>query len=210
MKKTVLFFLLFALVFQFTACGGAAKKQTGEQALYEIGLDLISVMDEMLRSEEYAQIIGASGWESLAETVNTNDYDTPSAVYSISLPDLTDLLRAVGVYDSELWEDLSGRLKEQIENKVSFSTIVSLINSRQGVQETAFSSVYTAIRHDKEIKVGKAVTYLYVFEEGTPIAVTFSKTGGVTGQFVFMEETGSLSEMRSVFEGLHCHVEKVA
>jgi hypothetical protein len=69
--------------------------------------------------------------------------------------------------------------------------------------------MYTAYDENKSINIKRTTVFLYIFEEGTPIAVTFSKSGGVNGQFVFLDGIESLSDVRTVFEPLDCSVKRV-
>ena len=209
MKKFALIFLSLCFLLQFTACGEIVKNEVSSKELYTIGTDLISVMNEMIQSEDYADIIGANDVEALIETVDTNDYASPVAVYCVSLPDITELFEITGNDDMNQWNNLSGNLQRQIENRVSFSTIVNIINSQQGSQKITFSSLYTAFDKNENIKVDETTIYLYVFEEGTPIVITFSEDGGVSGQFVFLEDIDTLSNVRTALEEYKCTVTEV-
>ena len=209
MKRTTLLFSLIYLALILSGCGTSEKKESQDIDLYHAGLDIISTMEEMIQSEEYSDIIGTNDVEELLKTVDTNDYDSPIAVYSISMPEITDLLRITDDYDADQWNRLSDNLKEQIERKLSFSTIVSMINAQQGAQKIAFSSVYIAFDEDENIKVDDTTIYLYVFEKGIPIAITFSESGSINGQFVFLEDIDTLSNARATFEKYKCSVIKI-
>ncbi|MBR4868298.1 MAG: hypothetical protein IKU10_03995, partial [Clostridia bacterium] len=205
-----LFFSVVCIVLSLSACGTSVKKDSQDIDLYHTGLDMISIMEEMIQSEEYADIIGANDVEELLAAVDTNDYDSPIAVYSISMPEITDLLKIAADEDGEQWNRLSDNLKKQIEDRLSFSTIVNMINDQQGgAKIISFSSIYTAFDKNKNIKVDDTTVYLYVFAEGTPIAITFSESGGVNGQFVFLEDIDTLSKARTAFEKYQCTVTKV-
>lgn len=209
MKKIALLFVLICLVLNISACEKSVRKDSQDVDLYHAGLDMISIMEEMIQSEEYADIIGADGVEELLELVDTNDYDYPTAVYSISMPEIHDLIKILDFSVADQWNGLSDNLKGQIEKKITFSTIVSMINAQQGSQRIAFSSVYTATDKNENIKVDDTIIYLYVFKEGTPIAITFSKSGSVVGQFVFLEDIDTLSNARAAFEKYKCIVTKI-
>lgn len=209
MKRIALFFSLICLILSLSACGLFAKKDSKDTVLYHAGLDLICVMEEMIQSEEYAEILGVNGVEELLEIVDRNDYDYPIAVYSISMPKTVDFLKITANYSEDQWNSLSDILKRQIENRVSFSAIVSMINGQQGAKKLAVGSLYTAFDKYEKIKVDDTTVYLYVFEEGIPIAITFTESGGVNGQFVFLEDIATLSNVRAVFEDYGCSVAKV-
>ena len=209
MRKISLFFAAVFVLLSFSACGTFEKKSQAKN-LYYVGLDTISIMEEMIQSEEYCEIMGSGAqFFETAILADTNDYDSPIAVYSISMPDVNDLLEIASDHGADQWNSLSDNLKRQLQNRISFSTIISVINGQQGAQRLAFSSVYTAFDRREDIKVDDTTIYLYVFEEGIPIAVTFSEYGAVTGQFVFLEDIDTLKKARDVFEEYNCSVTKV-
>ena len=210
MKKFISLILILLFSLQLTACNTSANNQSDESNLYNAGKDLILVMDEMINSKDYAYLIGVSNnILSLTDTIKANDYGSPIAVYSITLPDSTDFLKIAGGFDMSNWNNLSDNLKEQAENKFSFSTIINLINSQQGTDRITFSSIYTAFDKNDSINLKSTINYLYVFEKGTPIAITFSESGGVSGQFVFLENIDTLENAKSAFEKYNCSVSSV-
>lgn len=204
MKRIVFIILSFLMILNFAGCSDSQNKE-----LYRVGLDLISVMDEMIGSEEYSEMIGGKSFKSLVQTVDTGDYNLPIGVYRIDLPEAQELLKLLKVSDLEDWNRLSENLKKQIENKVSFSAIISILNAKKGSEYVAFSSVYTAMDKNTKFKIEKPVVLLYVFEKGEPIAVTFSETGSVSGQFLFLDEIKSDSEIKEFFKEYKCSVSKI-
>lgn len=209
MKKIALLFSLIYLMLTLSGCGTFVKKDSQNIDLYHAGLDMISTMEEMIQSEEYADIMGFIGEDELLEMVDTNDYDSPIAVYCISMPEITDLLKIADDFVTDQWNRLSDNLKEQIEKRLSFSTIVSMINTHKGSKILAFSSCYIAFGENENIKVDDTKIYLYVFEEGIPIAITFSESGSIIAQFVFLEDIDTLSNARDAFEEYGCSVIKI-
>ncbi len=185
------------------------ENQYADTELYKMGLDLISIMNEMIQSKEYADILNANGLESVVETVDTNDYDSPIAVYNVSLPETTQLLKLISNYNTDSWDNLSENLKNQIKNKTSFSTVTANINAQKGAENVAFSSMYTAFVKSEVLNIKESTVFLYVFEEGVPIAITFSEYGNIQGQFVFLENIDTLSDARSVLEKYNCSVSEI-
>ena len=209
MKKIILFSLALLFLFSVSACATPEYKESTERELYKIGLELISVMDEMLGSKEYAEIMASGSVDQVVDSVDTNDYDSPVAVYRITLPKSDKFVKITGSFDEDRWNSLSPNLQKQIEHRFTFSAIANIINSAYGSTNLAFSSLYTAYEENKSINIKRTTVFLYIFEEGTPIAVTFSKSGGVNGQFVFLDGIESLSDVRTVFEPLDCSVKRV-
>ena len=73
MKKIILFSLALLLLFSVSACATPEDKESTERELYKIGLDLISVMDEMVGSAEYADIMATGSVNQLAASVDTKE-----------------------------------------------------------------------------------------------------------------------------------------
>ena len=210
MKKFISLILILLFSLQLTACNTAKSNQSNDSNLYNAGQDLILVMDEMINNKNYAQLTGATdSLVPIADTINTNDYDSPVAVYCITMPDVTDFFKMASDFDMSNWNNLSDNLKEQVENKISFSSIITMINSQKGANTVAFSTTYTAIDKNENLSLDDTINYLYVFEKGTPIAITFSETGIVSGQFVFLENIDTLTNAKSVFEKYNCSVNNV-
>lgn len=208
MKRILLYIMAVLMALSLAACGMFGNTAS-EKDLYKAGLELISVMDEMLQSDEYAEIIGIRVNKDVIESVNTKDYSSPTAVYSISSPEVNDLLQQFGNYKVEDWNNLSDNLKVQIENKVSFSSVISSLNGRKGADEISFAALYTATDRKDNIKPEKPISYLYIFEKGTPIAVSFTEDGYLYGQFVFLEKTDSLSDIKSLFDAYKCDISEI-
>lgn len=207
-RKWISVILLFIFMFCLTGCYGNHKKAT-DQELYYVGLDLIQTIEEMIKSEEYTSLlISGHNFSSLLEKARTNDYDSPVAVYSVTPPDIEELL-AFLCEDMKLWYRLSDNLQQQIKSRISFDMIIDIINADQGAEPIVFSSTYSASKIVEELSIDENKAFIYVFEESIPIAVSFSKYGGVVGRFVFLENVDSLSAIREVFEEYNYSVEKM-
>jgi len=208
--KKIAFIMSLVLLLSLSACGTAEKKESTEKELYAYGLEVASVMEEMIQSEEYMSMffVNNKNMDALLEGIDTKDYDSPIAVYRISQPDAKQFAQLTGMSD-EFWNALSDNLKEQVMNRVSVSSIFTMINAQYGDIKLAFSASCVAIKKNEKIAVNEATTYLYVFEKGIPIAVTFSETGVMNGQFVFLEDVYKLSDIQEVFKEFKSTVTKV-
>lgn len=204
MKKFRFFAAVCCVVFALTACGGYAS----ESALLQAGQDLIAVMDEMVHSEDYAAMIGGNGFAAVRDEVMAGDYASPVAVYGISMPPAEDMLAALGGLEQDTWNSLSDTLKGQLENRVSFSNIVSILNAQAGSEKVALASLYIAIEQADSLKAKESSVLLYVFEKGTPIAVIFTEYGGMQGQFLFLEDTAE-EAISTVLGNYSCTVRRI-
>ena len=78
-----------------SACAG---QESDEKSLREHGMDVIKVMEEMVKSSEYGSLIGsnADAVEEIRADLAAGDYTAPQAVYEIGLPSIQNLLTLTG------------------------------------------------------------------------------------------------------------------
>ena len=211
LKIGCLFLAFISLTFislTFISCGiGEGNKETKEVNLYESGIETALVMEEMAESENFKTLLGAPEYDfpnALAE-----DYKAPVSVYSISTPTYEQYFHLLETAKegeagpfTETWNSLSDALKDQINKRVSFSTITNLVlSSHVGVSELSVSSIYRAyLRFDGALE--EEISYLYVYEVGAPIIVTFTPACcdvySATGQFLLGLDCSSLDKVREL------------
>ena len=192
---------LLALCLLFTACGAFAEAE--EPDYYHIGLKVTALMSEIADSEAYLSFLSyPEACAEAREAANTHDYDRPVAVYSVTLDDPRVFMESM-LSDNEetlaAWNSLSPALQEQLLKRVGVATLVPSINGRMGSEYSAFSTITIASVTDETLP-DKSVCYLYLFEKGTPILVTFG-WHGASGVFVFIpeESRGSAEDLYEVF-----------
>ena len=160
-------------------------------------------MSEIAGSETYLSLYGASDtWSDVRETVNTGDYDKPVAVYAVTMDNPETYLRLMIDRDPDSgsqWNSLSENLQEQLLNKVGIATICNLVNAQAGSASISFASVAQAFIKNSGLTEENNVSYLYLFEKGTPILVTFGYHTA-TGMFVFIpaESRESADSLKAV------------
>lgn len=180
--------------------------------LYQKGVEITTIMGEMIESELYVEIMCPSHVD--LTLVKAKDYDTPTRVYKISVPSYDTIIQKMVTDETKIddFNELPDNLKEQIENKFSFPVITNLINSKSGSNGFVISSTFIA-RNTYNGKIPSSVAYLYTFETGKPIVVLFAPFGDkqftASGNFIFAENLSSLSEVRELFEPFGCFVENV-
>ena len=207
MKKLVLFcsaLLVLCLIPTLTSC----KDEQSDTNLYTLGIKVIRTMEEMVASDDYSEIMGGSAMSSVLDEVRECNFTRPVAVYSITPPS-SDKLLELTIGSSLSKYDLSENLIKQLENRVSFSTILTYFNAQMmGSSYLAFSSVYQAIIKDNGIIFDTPVIYMYVFEDAPSIFITFANKTAV-GQFCFTgEDTISPEEIKKTFE-MYCTMEAI-
>lgn len=144
---------------------------------YQEGLKVTKLMGEMLHSDDYYALMGLSDrYDSIRSSADTNDYDAPVAVYSFRKSSTEKFMLAENFQGSrEVWTSLSPELQNQLDKRLSMMAFATIINSRYGMDEFTFSSVYMAVNADSRIQGDGNLGYLYVFEKGTPVMVVFEK-----------------------------------
>jgi len=173
------------------ACGGAKEKSLKEQ-----GLEVAALMEEMVNSETYVQYhTGADGLVRVIGSIAEGDYSEPAAIYSLTPPKDPS-----SVWDPTLHglDDLSDTLKEVVLRKTLGPALIQRINAMSGAETLAATAVCTA---GKTFVCGEAagdVIYLYVYESGFPIAVSFSegenKAFSASGTFLVNEAFDASSQ----------------
>ena len=198
MKK--LFVLVMALILLLVSSAACAE----EPDYYRIGLEATALLDEIVNSDVYLSLtlVMNDRLEAVRDTVNTHDYDAPVAVYEIRLDDVRGFVENnLDPEGKAQWDSLSDRLQEQALLRVGVQMFLSPLNSRMGSEYIAFASAANAILRKEELTGEKAVYYLYIFEKGTPVLVSFGYHRA-SAYFVFIpeESRGSLSGIREALE----------
>lgn len=172
-----------------TGTGSAPAAEDTEKILYENGLEITALMNEMLHSPEYiSMMISSSEINEIIDEVAVGNYNKPQKVYQIDFSQ----------YDEMFWQALgaelggfSDNLKKEVEEK-TYDALVNIINAREGAKMLAAASII----HVNSIFVCSSLTenrqYLYMFEGGYPIVISYTigKDGAVVayGSFLLMEE----------------------
>ena len=199
-NRTVKSICILLIMTMFAGIAGFAQ---AEPDYYHIGLEVTSVMSEIAGSETYLSLYGTPDtWSDIREAVNTGDYDKPVAVYAVTMDNPGTYLRIMLDRDpdsSSQWDSLSENLQEQLLNKVGIATICNLVNAQAGTASISFASVAQAFIKNSDLTEENNVSYLYLFEKGTPILVTFGYHTA-TGMFVFIpaESRESADSLKAV------------
>lgn len=211
MKKTIAFVLALVIILGLAACG-AANEVKESRSLYAHGLDVISMLSEMTRSENFIGIYTAnSEIKDIILALGDHSYETPDAVYAITVPEET----LMGMAELSNLEDASEELKTYLTHRV-MASLISQINAMSGVENLAASSVCTVGKTFVSENATESVIYIYVYEGTTPVAVTFTlgedHTVSATGTFIFYDgfTCGSAEEIQTVFSDITVDVTEVA
>ncbi len=216
MRKSTIIMLSMAIVAGLSGCGNADisnKKEPAktEKTLYDHGLDLVELMEEMVESDAYRQVYTASGeiQEVLAKAAE-GEYDEPKAVYEIMLTEqmLQEFAELQG------FEDMSEEL-QQYMNARTASALASQINGAAGVNAVAASSICTAGKTFVNADLDGLAVYLYTYDHGAPAFVVFREgeddTVSANSTFIFNEEfkTDTSEEIEEFFSEISASVKLV-
>ncbi len=208
MKKKIMIILTAIMMFGMVACG-VEKEQA---SLYEQGLKVVALMEEMAGNQSYVQIF--TGNTQISEVIqkNTNgDYSEPLMVYEVVLQK-DNCQEFFGNADTQI--TMSEKLKGIISKKICAS-IVTQLNAYGGSENLAASTICTAGISFVNSEVKENVIYIYVYEKTAPVAVMFLQEGNdivsANGTFMFGEEYTNLTEdnILQLFEGVYETVREV-
>ena len=196
MKKLISMIMVFVMILSFGACH--TKEKNVQKSLYEQGLDIISLMVELIRFDDYTEQYSKHQIEKIQELAN-GDFSIPKKVYEVTITKETLLALA------ELeFEHSSEQLKGAIANRILEEFITS-INGRLGVSNFNISKRYKIEKAFVNTDMTENVIYIYTYENATPIAVTFTmqEDGAVTavGNFIMNKDfsSDSVEEIQEFF-----------
>ncbi len=171
------------LVLTFAPCL-AGESASPSAALYEHGLDIVSLMVEMAQSDAYISAFSGSGTLHdivsgiCADFVNT-DIAAPKAVYALTM-DSDALLEMAGLSDAS---GLSPALADYLDHRL-LAAIPSQLSAASGAETLA--AVTICMANKTFVCEGASdVIYFYTYEDAVPAAVTF-----ITGEDDTVTATG--------------------
>lgn len=179
----------------------AISPEEQEKILYENGMNIINTMVEMAGSDIYISLIGFSGENKIQEIIDEvaqGSYSQPKSVYQIKFTDSVVDNFAYYLLGEEFtdYDKISDTIKEQIEKK-AVNSFATMINAAQGTNVLAASSVIQAGECFVCKGMGEKRAYLYLFEKGYPVVVSYSpgKDGAVSANGVFLFDDISLEDL---------------
>ena len=156
-RKKICIFLAAALLL-FTASG--AFGEAAEPDYCRIGLKVTAMMSEITDSEAYLSIFGLpERFREVREKVNTHDYDSPVAVYSVTMSDPKAFLEEMFRNEEEgnkLWDSLSPALQDQLLSRIGIQTLGPIVNARAGSEYLSFFNAATVLVRDKGLTAEKS------------------------------------------------------
>ncbi len=208
MKKRSAAILTAAVMVILCACTAPANDEKAA-VLYDQGLAIVRLMDEMAGSEAYMKLVAPGG--SVGEKVQVlaaEEHQEPEAVYSIMISE--DTLSALAGFSG------SGRMSQELQaflNQRLLSTIVSQINALDGAETLAAAASCTAQKTFAYESMTQDVIYLYTFADASPAAVIFTAgedhTVSANGLFILSDSFSceSAGEIEEFFDRMNIKTE---
>ncbi len=200
---------LFLAVLSLLACFllGCAVRGGSSRSLYAHGLDVIGLMEEMVKNSSYGEMFGmASGEvETLRVELAAGDYTTPQAVYEITVPDTGKLLALLG--ENNPLDSFSDSLRTFLNSRAA-SSLANQLNARQGSAALATASVYMASKTFVSSSLDHNTLYLYTFQKGHSVMVSFvageDHSVTATGVFLMAEDfsSSSVEQLGELLKGI--------
>lgn len=167
MKKLLILCLTACVL--LTACAGKQEK-----SLYEQGLDLISLMGEMVQSDAYFDMYAPAiqvkdTAADIADAAAAGNYQSPKAVYQISASE-SRLMSALGADIN--FDGMSAELKDYLQSQI-LSSCASILNSQAGTEALAASSIYMCRKSFVCSEASGNTAYLYIYEDAYPVFIVF-------------------------------------
>lgn len=216
-SKTLVCIVVLVLILSLSACGNNGNN-VETKTLYEQGLEIVQLMVEMTRTEEYVDLLltGSSDIKSVIQNIGEGDYTAPKAVYAISADDENFITMFMTMAGLDNLDNVSDELKSFITQK-AIGSLMTQINGMSGVENLAASSVCTVGKTFVNENVNENVIYLYTYDNAAPVAVTFivgeDHAISANGVFVMYEgfSCGSADEIKSFsfFRGTTVEVTEV-
>ena len=181
MKRFLSVFLLVVLCLGAVSCGGSAVSREAR------GEELTSLVDEMVKSDSFIKMYfnGINVYDELIADIRKADYRVADAIYRLDFSEneVVEKLAKRFIDLDALGERLQKRLMEAMGN-----TIVSEINSSVGSYAMVVSSMFSASINFVDKSVTENEYYLYTFDGGYPIFISFipHEGGAVTANACFI------------------------
>ena len=200
MKKLIAIIAALSILMTLCSCDTGGD----ETALYDKGLEITSIMDEMLDSEDYLSMLGLPQAASeLAEEIAAEDRSTPKTVYSVTL--------SMENINSNIPVGTSERIVKKIHDTAASSSI-SAVNSYQGADYAVLAAATSHSTTFVNRSLKDSVIYIYIYENATPVAIVFCVGDGgavsATGMLLF-RELSSEDDIKNIFGMYNPTVEKI-
>lgn len=221
MKKLLCLALALCMVLGLCGCRFITREiierdvtAADNETLYEHGIELGGLLEEMLGSDQYLQLMsGSAEINAVLESYKHADFSEPESVYRVTpSEDVIPILMGMGEVDLE---DFSEPLREYLERRV-ISTLPTTINAQGGSSVLAAASICAVSDVWAGAGLEEDCYLLYFYPEACPIMVTFhGGEGYIDGSAMLLLADNvtedSLEDVTDLFQqlGIDCDVEEL-
>lgn len=184
------------------------------ETLYEHGMELGGLLEEMLSSPEYFEMMGGS--DRLSEVIDSlmgADLSEPESAYIVTLPE--DALPTLMDSAEVDMDQFSGGLRDFMVRRM-ISSVPSILNSRQGAETLAAASILTVSDAWAEEDLELGCYLILSYPDACPVMVSFCGNNGVvngTATMLIGEplEEDSMEGVSRLFDylGIDCDMEEL-
>ncbi len=198
MKKLLGCLIFVISIFCLVGCDTKQVYEREYKPVYEAGLEITYLLDEMASSEEYVSLYtGVTDVADIIKEIGEGDYTKPKAVYEIAISnEMMDRFS-----ETALLTDLSDELETYVKDRLR-SSFVSQINATAGVNSLAASSICTAGKTFIN-PIAEGTILVYTYENGYPIAVTITAapdgSASATGTFIVADGFDDIEGIKAYF-----------
>lgn len=178
----------------FTGCTDAEKIEVDRtpMELYEHGLDVVAVMNEMINSDSFLQLYTmGTDIHNVVADIRTGDYSSPAAIYELKVSKEELVALYTSEMDPDFMKGFSEELTAEVDKKMN-GAVVSIINGMAGMEELAASSICTAEKLFVYEELKDNTLYLYMYENALPVVVSFvvgdHGAAEAVGSFLMLED----------------------
>lgn len=221
MKKLLCLALALCLMLDLCGCRFITKEiierdgtVSDDQALYEHGIEMAEILEEMLSNDQYLQLISDSEEiNAVLEPYIRTDFSEPESVYRITpSEDLISIFMDMGEVDLD---DFSESLRKFWERR-ALNYVPNMLNAQSSGTVLAASSLFTF----SDTWVGETLEddcyLLYFYPDSCPLIATFyGGDGYIEGSAaLLLGENVTEDSMEDVTElfgqlGIDCDVEEL-
>ena len=213
MKKFRISFSIVLLLSIFlNVCNAEAKVNSKDKAIHAQGLAIVSVMEEMVQNETWFDAFSHN--KDLKKIVSDEGRigkKKLKAVYKIKINDELNSYLIEPINEKRLSPDLSKYFQNIIQ-----TCIATNINTMGGADTIAASGICTYSKTFVNNDIKENTSYLYTFEKGAPILITFivgdDNAVSAHASYIFYDGLSrkNIKEMEAILEGFGASIEEIS
>lgn len=213
MKKFRISFSIVLLLSIFlNVCNAEAKVNSKDKAIHAQGLAIVSVMEEMVQNETWFDVFSHN--KDLKKIISDEGKigkKKLKTVYQIKINNELNSYLIEPINEKRLSPDLNKYFQNIIQ-----TCIATNINTIGGADIIAASGICTYSKTFVNNDIKENTSYLYTFEKGAPILITFivgdDNAVSAHASYIFYDGFGrkNIEEMEAILEGFGASIEEIS